>query len=465
MILKHRTATVLPAFLVAICLVFSGASSVRAALEELYAEGEVPGQEAVEFDRTLAHEYPRRVNDEGARGVTVTLAGEWVSSQLQSFGYEVIEVPYVHLNYTGIDYAVVKPGADPDSYIVVSAHYDSVDTEGADDNGSGTSCVLEMAKRFRDVDTPLSIMFVLFDGEEHGGYVGSYHFLEDYLDPNELTGKIFANINIDSVGGGDRVFAYGGYYDEAGQLQNDWLYREANKAAQTTHTTIYTLSDLVEIYPTPTRVSGSDHHYFNVRGIPYIYVEASRWCLDDGSGGDDHTNRHYHFQSADPRLNDTAGQIMHTKYDNFDLLEELFPGRLAYNLGSVVTFVSQMLLDIDHDTPAAIMQEEFPLEAVTEWPTEEPTTEEPETEAETQEQTQSEQATEPGETVKDTASGSEGGSLTPGNHKMVRNIFLAAGGLIILVILFLVYISLTSAHRRRKRIHRKNSKSGRNKKF
>ena len=459
---KCRAAVILPALLFSLCLFFPRQAQASSIEDILYTGGEVPGQEAYEFDRYLGKNFAHRVNDEGARSETLNQAGQWISSQLESFGYEVIEVPYEHFDYTGIDYAVLKKGTLEDSYIVVSAHYDCVEaTEGVDDNGSGTSCVLEMAKHFAGVETPMSIYFVLFDGEEHGGYVGSYHFLEDFLDPNGLTDKVFCNINIDSVGGGDRLFAYGGFYDEEGALQNDWVYREANKAAHQTGTPLYTLSDLVEIYQTPTRISGSDHHYFNVRGIPYIYMEASRWCLEDGSGGNEHSNRHYHFQSADPRLSDTGGQIMHMKYDNFDLLEELFPGRLQFNLGSVVKIVSRMLLDIGPDTPEQVMAEEISFEPVSlaeETETEEPTTEEPVlAEASSEEPaTEAEQTT----TVRE----SESRPVTPGDHRLVRTLFLIVGIVLILIILFLIYWSITAGRRRRKHIHRSDAASRKNNK-
>lgn len=70
------------------------------------------------------------------------------------------------------------PGSDPelrDEYIIISAHYDHLGMRdgaifhGADDNASGTSMVLEVARRFAALpERPArSIVFVGFDLEEH----------------------------------------------------------------------------------------------------------------------------------------------------------------------------------------------------------------------------------------------------------------------------------------------------------
>lgn len=70
----------------------------------------------------------------------------------------------------------------PDRYLVLGAHYDSIslsrpdtlsapDTSyapGADDNATGVSAALEMARLLRGVDTDASVVFVFFDAEELG---------------------------------------------------------------------------------------------------------------------------------------------------------------------------------------------------------------------------------------------------------------------------------------------------------
>lgn len=80
-------------------------------------------------------------------------------------------------------------GTDPasaDRVYVVSAHYDSrvsdvldatSDAPGANDDGSGTSAVIELARVMATRPTEATIVFAAFAGEEQGLY-GSNHFAE-----------------------------------------------------------------------------------------------------------------------------------------------------------------------------------------------------------------------------------------------------------------------------------------------
>ncbi len=119
----------------------------------------------------------------------------------------------------------VIPGKDKrlkHEYIVVGSHYDHLglggqgsgsrrpDTlgvhPGADDNASGDAVVLELAKHFRKVRSPRSIIIAFFGAEEQG-LVGSKKFLEWMKQqdnqrknlPDSLKG-IVAMVNLDMVG-------------------------------------------------------------------------------------------------------------------------------------------------------------------------------------------------------------------------------------------------------------------------
>lgn len=74
-------------------------------------------------------------------------------------------------------------GSDSRTY-VMSSHYDSRNTDnndgvhdapGADDNGSGTSAVLEAARAMAALPVHATVIFATFDAEEQGLY-GSQHF-------------------------------------------------------------------------------------------------------------------------------------------------------------------------------------------------------------------------------------------------------------------------------------------------
>src|SRR5690606_11196235 len=92
-------------------------------------------------------------------------------------------------------------------YVVLSAHYDHMGIEGknifygADDNGSGTSALLQMAESFmqakKEGNGPRrSILFVAFSGEEQGLY-GSSHFTQIPIIPLD---SVSVNLNTDMIG-------------------------------------------------------------------------------------------------------------------------------------------------------------------------------------------------------------------------------------------------------------------------
>ena len=101
-------------------------------------------------------------------------------------------------------------GSDPilkNEVVVISAHYDHLGSKdgdiyyGADDNGSGTAALIELASAFQhaknDGKQPKrSILFIAFTGEELG-LLGSSYYTDNPLIPLENT---VANLNIDMIG-------------------------------------------------------------------------------------------------------------------------------------------------------------------------------------------------------------------------------------------------------------------------
>jgi len=90
------------------------------------------------------------------------------------------------------------PSADPSnqSKIVVSAHFDTVsNSSGADDNGSGTALLLEVARVLSQFRFGCTIEFVAFNAEEDG-LVGSNHYAQQALQSDE---DILLAINIDMI--------------------------------------------------------------------------------------------------------------------------------------------------------------------------------------------------------------------------------------------------------------------------
>lgn len=104
--------------------------------------------------------------------------------------------------------AFIKGSEKPEEVIVLSAHYDHVGTDkdgnifnGADDDGSGTVALLEIAEAFQQAvkegnGPKRSLLFLHVTGEEIGLY-GSRYYTENPLFPLKNT---VCNLNIDMIG-------------------------------------------------------------------------------------------------------------------------------------------------------------------------------------------------------------------------------------------------------------------------
>jgi len=107
----------------------------------------------------------------------------------------------------------VLPGVGPraNEYVIIGAHYDHVGKgeigamptnrgqihNGADDNASGTSAVMQLAEEFAKLGPqPRSIIFMAFTGEE-SGLLGSEYFVNNPPIPLE---NVVAMLNLDMVG-------------------------------------------------------------------------------------------------------------------------------------------------------------------------------------------------------------------------------------------------------------------------
>jgi len=127
-----------------------------------------------------------------------------------------LETGIEQVNKPAVNVAAVIEGNDPilkNEYIVIGAHYDHIGMgetgslyrggdqqihNGADDNASGTTGVIELAEKFAANSGSLkrSIIFVAFSGEELG-LLGSNHFVNNlpFSEKNIIT-----MINMDMIG-------------------------------------------------------------------------------------------------------------------------------------------------------------------------------------------------------------------------------------------------------------------------
>ena len=135
------------------------------------------------------------------------LASYWIRDQFLSYGYT--DVTLHSFNSWNDNVVCVKPGAaQPERHVVIGAHYDSLNNSnpanspGADDNATGTACVLAVAELLADFDFEYTLVFITFSGEEQGLY-GSEAWASDAADAGM---DIVGMINMDMLGylaGGD----------------------------------------------------------------------------------------------------------------------------------------------------------------------------------------------------------------------------------------------------------------------
>lgn len=130
---------------------------------------------------------------------------EWLKTKYLSYGYtanQIVEDPFTLGGYTSKNLIITKTGTVyPNKYVIICGHFDSITGTGVNDNGSGTSILLEAARILKDVPTEYSIKFIHFSGEEQG-LLGSTHYANTvaYQGGTRVL-DIKLVFNLDQVGG------------------------------------------------------------------------------------------------------------------------------------------------------------------------------------------------------------------------------------------------------------------------
>lgn len=166
------------------------------------------------------------------------------------------------------------PGKDTASFVVVGAHYDHEGVapdmagdaiyNGADDNASGVSAVLQIAKAFLTAgkQPERTVIFAFWDGEEKG-LLGSRHFVRTWNAPQ----RIKAYLNFDMVGRGPidapRLVRY--FYTAAHPDFERWLKADM----QTYH---FDFDPDYKAWERP--VGGSDNASFALAEIPIVWYHT-----------------------------------------------------------------------------------------------------------------------------------------------------------------------------------------------
>jgi hypothetical protein len=174
---------------------------------------------------------------------------------------------------------MVEGKVKPEEIIVVSAHYDHVGVDGAeiyngaDDNGSGTVALLEIAEGFAEAQknghAPYrSVLFAAFTAEERG-LLGSMHYTERPAAPLKQT---VANLNLDMLGRIDPKHTDNpDYIYVIGSDKISGKLHEISERVNSTYTNL-TLDYTYNADGDPNRYYyRSDHYNFAKHNIPSIF--------------------------------------------------------------------------------------------------------------------------------------------------------------------------------------------------
>lgn len=191
----------------------------------------------------------------------LTSTQNWIISRYQDLGYSDIELqPFIANGQSTNNIIVTKIGTThPDTFLIIDAHYDTVNGPGTNDNGSGTVLLLELARLLKNVETEYSIKFIHFSGEE-AGLLGSSYYVAHTVNPENMDIKLV--FNIDQIGGRS------GMVNDTIVCERDQSDPPSNNAASNTATTI--LANCMEFYSAlNTEISyayGSDYVPFENNG-------------------------------------------------------------------------------------------------------------------------------------------------------------------------------------------------------
>lgn len=162
-------------------------------------------------------------------------------------------------------------------YIILSAHHDhhGIDKEGniyygSDDNASGVSAVLEIAKEFSRHRFKTGLI-VIFPGAEEWGLLGSRFYIRNPISPAD---KVIAALNIDSIGRkNEKLYLVGSSaYPELADIVRRYISKKG-----------FVEGGDIDKYAFK---EGSDHYSFHEAGIPSIDFFSSDYKMIDMPGDD-----------------------------------------------------------------------------------------------------------------------------------------------------------------------------------
>jgi peptidase M28-like protein len=239
--------------------------------------------------------YPARNVVALLRGSDPALRGEYVAIGAHNDHIGMLDAGVDHdslraYNQALRDLGAVDPFADVDSgkraairvavdslHRIHPARRDSINN-GADDDGSGTVSLLEIARSLvRSPDRPKrSILFVSHTGEELGLF-GSVHFTDHPTVPRD---SIVAQLNIDMIGRGDSADIVGGgprYVQLVGSRRLSTELGDLAESVNRTEPDSLAIDYQFDAAGHPEQIyCRSDHYSYARYGIPIVFVTTGQ---------------------------------------------------------------------------------------------------------------------------------------------------------------------------------------------
>ncbi len=122
---------------------------------------------------------------------------DWLLEKYRSMGYLPYLDSFEH-NGRKLYNVIASQSGSSSKYIIVCGHYDTRTGPGANDNGSGVSVILEMARLLVNQSSQIGVKYIHFSGEEDG-LLGSKHYVEQMKIPTDS--QLLMVLNLDQLGG------------------------------------------------------------------------------------------------------------------------------------------------------------------------------------------------------------------------------------------------------------------------
>ncbi len=143
-----------------------------------FIAGAVPqsAQEKItEFDAARAYSHMKRLCAIGPRppgSEAIKKTQQYITGELKSYGLKIMEDDFVAettRGRVGMKNIIAELAGEKNEVVMIAGHYDTKLQEGfigANDGGSSTAAVLEMARVLAGTKPKYTLWFVFFDGEE-----------------------------------------------------------------------------------------------------------------------------------------------------------------------------------------------------------------------------------------------------------------------------------------------------------